>query len=44
MKGRNHVYLVQNARDSTVGVSISAIASRDLEPVHQMIRKTLRLE
>ena len=44
MKGRNHVYIVQNARHSTVGVSVSAVASRDLEPVHEMIRKTLRLE
>jgi hypothetical protein len=44
VRSRNHVYIVQNAQDATVGVSISAVASRDVEPVHQMIRKTLRLQ
>jgi len=41
---RNHVYIVQNALDASVVVSVSAVASRDLEPVHQMLRKTLRLK
>ena len=44
VRTRNHVYIVQNARGAIVGVSVSAVASRDIEPVHQMIRKTLRLE
>jgi hypothetical protein len=44
VKGRNHVYVVQNARGAIVGLSVGAVASRDIEPVHQMIRKTLRLE
>jgi len=44
IKSRNHVYVIQNAQDSIVAVSVSAVASRDLESVHQMIRKTLRLE
>ena len=42
--GQNRVYLVQNAQGSIVGLSVIAIASKDLEPVDQMIKKTLRLE
>jgi len=43
-KLRNHLYLIQNAQARTIGISFTALPSRDFEPIHQMIRKTLRLE
>lgn len=44
VKSRIHVYIVQNTEGCIVGVSVKTIASHDPEQVHQMIRKTLRLE
>lgn len=44
VKSRVHVYFVQNAEGCIVKVLVREIAPHDPEPVHQMIRKTLRLK
>jgi hypothetical protein len=44
VRTRNHLYIVQNARKFTVGVAVVTLAAEDSEVVHQMIRKTLRLQ